>query len=359
VRRDAADRPDRQPTDPGPAPGSVGTAVALGTVNAGAWLRQQILARPELISITLLVGAWVVLALFEPAFVSFTNIGNMFAFIPEFGIVALGMTLLLTAGVFDLSVGSVFGFAALLMFMLTNDLAIAPELALLIALGASVLIGLANGILVARIGITSFLVTLGMALFVRGLALFVSEGFPEDTLTDGSALESVLTGSFDLGDLEVFAGLGWFAILAVAAWFLLARSPRGNWITATGGNERAAIARGVDTANVKIALFIVSAVLAAFAGIISATRIGSAYAISGTGYELEVIAMCVVGGTSLYGGRGTIIGTIIGVILLRSIRNGIIVIGVPGLAYNMFVGLIILAAVLIQALAERRGQGNL
>jgi hypothetical protein len=85
----------------------------------------------------------------------------------------------------------------------------------------------------------------------------------------------------------------------------------------------------VNTANVKIGLFILSALLAGFAGIVSATRIGSAYAISGTGYELEVIAMCVVGGTSLYGGRGTIIGTIIGVILLRSIRNGIIVIGVP------------------------------
>jgi simple sugar transport system permease protein len=245
------------------------------------------------------------------------------------------------------------------MYMLTNDLDMAPELALPIALGVAVIIGLANGFLVAKVGITSFLVTLGMALFVRGLALFVSEGFPEDTLQGGSALESVLTGSFEIADLQVFAGLGWFALLAVMAWFLLARSPRGNWITATGGNERAAIARGVNTANVKIGLFVLSAVLAAFAGIISATRIGSAYAISGTGYELEVIAMCVVGGTSLYGGRGTIIGTVIGVILLRSIRNGIIVIGVPGLAYNMFVGLIILVAVVLQALAERRNQGSL
>jgi simple sugar transport system permease protein len=112
----------------------------------------------------------------------------------------------------------------------------------------------------------------------------------------------------------------------------------------------------VNTANVKIGLFVLSAVLAGFAGIISATRIGSAYAISGTGYELEVIAMCVVGGTSLYGGRGTVIGTVIGVILLRSIRNGIIVIGVPGLAYTMFVGLIILVAVILQALVERRNR---
>ena len=147
------------------------------------------------------------------------------------------------------------------------------------------------------------------------------------------------------------------AVLTIAMWFLLDRARQGSWITATGGNERAAIARGVNTANLKIGLFVLSAVLAALAGLISSWRIDTVYAISGTGYELEVIAMCVVGGTSLYGGRGTIIGTVIGVILLRSIRNGIIVIGVPGLAYNMFVGLIILVAIVLQAIAERRGPG--
>jgi simple sugar transport system permease protein len=327
-------------------------------MTAATWLRGQVLARPELISIGLLLGAWIILALFEPAFLSLTNLSNMFAFIPEFGIIALGMTLLLTAGVFDLSVGAVFGFVPLVMFTLINDMGLAAPLALVIALGLAVLIGLGNGVLVAKIGITSFLVTLGMALFVRGLALFWSEGFPQDVPEGDSLLQKALIGTVEIGDVTVYAGLVWFAVLAVAAWFVLDRSPRGNWITATGGNERAAIARGVNTANVKIGLFVLSAVLAGFAGIISDWRVGSAYAISGTGYELEVIAMCVVGGTSLYGGRGTIIGTVIGVILLRSIRNGIIVIGVPGLAYNMFVGLIILAAVLLQAMAEHRREGG-
>jgi simple sugar transport system permease protein len=235
-----------------------------------------------------------------------------------------------------------------------NDAQMEPAFAMLVALGAGMAIGLANGVLVAKIGITSFLVTLGMALFIRGFALFMSEGFPQSTIQGDSPLNTLLVGSFQIDALKLYAGLGWFILLAILAWFLLHRSPRGNWITATGGNERAAIARGVSTARVKIGLFVLSALLAGFAGIISSTRITSAYAISGTGYELEVIAMCVVGGTSLYGGRGTIIGTVIGVILLRSIRNGIIVIGVPGLAYNMFVGLIILIAVLLQAMVERR-----
>jgi simple sugar transport system permease protein len=324
-----------------------------------ASLRQQLVARPELIPIGLLVVAWITLALFEPKFLSITNIGNMFAFIPEFGIVALGTCLLLTAGVFDLSVGAVFGFTALVMYTLVNEMAMAPEIALVLALGVAALVGLANGILVAKIGITSFLVTLGMALFIRGFALFMSEGFPQTTFDSESIGQDLMVGSFEIGGLKVFAGLFWFALLAVMAYFLLNRSPRGNWITATGGNERSAIARGVNTKNVKIGLFILSAVMAGFAGIISSTRVGSAYAISGTGYELEVVAMCVVGGTSLYGGRGTIIGTVIGVILLRSIRNGIIVVGVPGLAYNMFVGLIILIAVLLQAMVERRNTEGL
>jgi simple sugar transport system permease protein len=330
--------------------------VTSATLSSGARLRRQVQRQPEIIPIALLLVTWVALALGDPAFLSLANLSNMFAFIPEFGIVALGMTLLLTAGVFDLSVGSVFGFSALLMYMLVNDLAMAPELALPIALAACAVIGLVNGVLVARVGITSFLVTLGVALTVRGFALYISEGFPEDTLEGDSLLKSLLVGDFQVLGLSIYAGLIWFAVLAVLTWFILDRSPRGNWITATGGNERSAIARGVNTGNVKIGLFILSALLAGFAGIISATRIGSAYAISGTGYELEVIAMCVVGGTSLYGGRGTILGTVIGVILLRSIRNGIIVIGVPGLAYSMFVGLIILAAVILQALVERRNR---
>jgi simple sugar transport system permease protein len=325
-------------------------------VTSVAGVRQRVVARPEIIPIALLVGAWIVLAFFEPAFVSIKNVSNMFAFIPEFGIIALGMTLLLTAGVFDLSVGSVFGFAPLVMYTLVNTAGVPLELALVGAMGLAVLIGLANGILVAKVGITSFLVTLGMALFIRGLALFMSEGFPQKPPAGASSLGTALAGSIDVGTFTIQAGLIWFIVLAVAMWFLLDRARQGNWITATGGNERAAIARGVNTPNLKIGLFVLSAVLAGFAGLISSWRISTSYAISGTGYELEVIAMCVVGGTSLYGGRGTILGTVVGVILLRSIRNGIIVIGVPGLAYSMFVGLIILLAVILQALVERRNR---
>ncbi len=129
----------------------------------------------------------------------------------------------------------------------------------------------------------------------------------------------------------------------------------GNWISAIGSNHNAALARGVPADAVKIWLFILTSVLAGLAGMISAFRISAASPVAGTGYELEIIAMVVVGGTALNGGRGTILGTIAGAFLLRAIRNGIVLIGVPGLAFNIFVGAIILVMLVLHALIQKKG----
>jgi simple sugar transport system permease protein len=323
-------------------------------VHALRTLADRFIAVREIIPLTLLLATSLGFFVANPAFLSAANVSNMFAFIPELGIIALGMTLLLAAGVFDLSVGSVFAFAPLLMFMLVNRGGVPVELAVLVGLGIAALVGFVNGLLVTKVRISSFLVTLGMMLVVRGLGLFISEGFPEVASAGDSVLTTAFIGTVAVGPFTVYAGLVWFLGLAVVFHFLLNHMRFGNWIMATGGNARSARARGIKTDQVQIRLFVLMAVLAALAGTISAMRVSSAYPIAGQGYELEVIAMAVVGGTSLFGGKGTIIGTIIGVILLRSIRNGIIVVGVPGLAYSMFVGLIILLAMTVQALIERR-----
>src|SRR5690606_13141404 len=123
---------------------------------------------------------------------------------------------------------------------------------------------------------------------------------------------------------------------------------------AAGGNPGAALARGVRVNRTKIALFILTAVLSAYAGITSSIRVAGANPNSGTGYELEVIAMVVIGGTALSGGRGTIIGTVLGVFILRLMRNGIVMVGVPGLAYNIFIGAIILGMMALHSWLERR-----
>lgn len=305
----------------------------------------------------ILVGVFYFLS---PAFLSPLNLSNMIEFIPEIGIMALGMTLLLTGGEFDLSVGALFGFTPVLMFILRNEgiMGIVPAFFVVMALAA--LIGFTNGILVTKIGITSFLVTIGMQLVVRGTGLFISEGFPQSTWEAEGLLNKILTHSFEFEGMffHIIVSLFWFIALIIVGYYVLNKTRFGNWIKATGGNQKAAEARGINTDSVKIILFMVTAVLAGFAGVIDAFRVGSAYPVSGTGYELEVIAMVVIGGTSLFGGRGTILGTVLGVLLLRTIRNGIVVVGVPGLAYNIFIGATILLMMGIHAYLEKKSVGG-
>jgi len=278
----------------------------------------------------------------------------MLAFTPELGMITLGMTLLMTSGEFDLSVGSVFGFAPIVMWTFYNAHIAALEVGFLVAMVIAALIGFANGWFVTKLKIPSFLVTLGMLLVVRGTALYITDGFPQRTWNATSPLTKIIVGEFPLGDLRIYASLLWFILFAVILGYVLTESKAGNWIQAAGGNPEAARARGVRVTHTKMALFILTAVISAYAGITSSIRVSAANPNSGTQYELEVIAMVVIGGTALSGGRGTIIGTVIGVLILRMMRNGIVLIGVPGLAYNIFIGAIILGMMALHSWLERR-----
>jgi simple sugar transport system permease protein len=307
----------------------------------------------------LLILEIVVFAAINPAFVSPLNVSNTLTFTVELGLIALAMTLLMTAGEFDLSVGSVFGFAPVVMWTLYNSGMTSLFVGFVVALLISAGIGLFNGLFVTRLKIPSFLVTLGMLLVVRGVALFITDGFPQRTWSaSGQWLDNLLVGDFYVGPFRVYASLFWFAAAAIILGYALTQSKFGNWIQATGGNPVAARARGVNVNAVKVWLFVLSAVMSAFAGIISSIRTSAANPNSGTGYELEVIAMVVIGGTALTGGRGTILGTVLGILILRVMRNGIVLIGVPGLAYNIFIGAIILGMMALHSGLERRHQAG-
>jgi simple sugar transport system permease protein len=316
---------------------------------------RRLISAPEFGPFVLLVLEIAVFTAINPDFLSVLNISNTLTFTVELGLIALAMTLLMTAGEFDLSVGSLFGFAPVVMWTLFNAGLASLGIAFLISLVVGALIGLFNGLFVTRLKIPSFLVTLGMLLVVRGTALFVTNGFPQRTWSaEGQWLAKLLVGDFYFGPFRVYASLFWFLAAALILGYLLTETKYGNWIQATGGNPGAARARGVDVSGVKVALFILSAVMSSFAGIISSIRTSAANPNSGTGYELEVIAMVVIGGTALTGGRGTIIGTVLGILILRVMRNGIVLIGVPGLAYNIFIGAIILGMMALHSWLERR-----
>ncbi len=321
-----------------------------------SWI-QRAIAQPEFGPFVLLIvelfGFWAI----NPDFLSEQNISNTLAFTVELGLIALTMTLLMTSGEFDLSVGSLFGFSPVLMWTLFNGGFVSLDVAFGIAMGVAALIGLVNGWFVTRLKIPSFLVTLGMLLVVRGSALFITDGFPQRTWSAGGHwLAQALVGEFYVGGFRIYMSLFWFIVAALASNYVLAETKAGNWILATGGNPGAARARGVNVDRTKVTLFILSAMMASLAGVISSIRTSAANPNSGTGYELEVIAMVVIGGTALTGGRGTIIGTVLGIFILRVMRNGIVLIGVPGLAYNIFIGAIILGMMALHSWLERRHQ---
>ena len=320
---------------------------------------RRAIARPEFGPFVLLVIELAVFTAINPNFLSPQNISNTLVFTVELGLIAMAMTLLMTSGEFDLSVGSVFGFSPVLMWTLFNAGVTSLEVAFAAALVAAVLIGVVNGLFVTRLKIPSFLVTLGMLLVVRGTALFITDGFPQRTWSAESEwLAQILVGDFTIGPFRLFMSLFWFIGAALVLHYVLTQTKGGNWIQASGGNAGAARARGVNVNRTKVALFVLSATMAAVAGIISSIRTSAANPNSGTGYELEVIAMVVIGGTALTGGRGTIIGTVLGTFILRVMRNGIVLIGVPGLAYNIFIGAIILGMMVLHSGLERRHQAG-
>jgi len=317
-------------------------------------LLKRLSASSEFGPLVLLIVEYAVFTSMEPRFVSSTNISNLLAFTPELGIIALAMTMLMTSGEFDLSVGSVFGFSAVVMWTLYNQNTTSFAVAFLIAIAVAAAIGFVNGWFVTFLKIPSFLVTLGMMLVVRGSALYITDGFPQGVWKADSLLPKLINGDFNVAGLRIQATVLWFILFAVILGYLLTQAKIGNWIQAAGGNPVAAQARGVLVVRTKTLLFVLTSVLAAFAGIASSIRVQTANPNSGTGYELEVIAMVVIGGTALTGGRGTIIGTILGVLILRSMRNGIVMVGVPGLAYNIFIGAIILGMMALHSSLERR-----
>ena len=320
---------------------------------------QRLTARPEFGPFVLLVLELFVFWSINHDFLSLQNISNTLAFTVELGLIALAMTLLMTSGEFDLSVGSVFGFSPVVMWTLFNGGFAPLEAAFVFAMALAALIGFINGWFVTRLRIPSFLVTLGMLLVARGTALFITDGFPQRTWdASGHWLAALLVGNFFIGPFRIYMSLFWFIAVALVLGYVLAKTKAGNWIQASGGNASAARARGVNVGRTKMALFMISSLAAALAGIISSIRTSAANPNSGTGYELEVIAMVVIGGTSLAGGRGTIIGTVLGIFILRVMRNGIVLVGVPGLAYNIFIGAIILGMMALHYGIERRQQAG-
>jgi len=282
-----------------------------------------------------------------------SSLNSMLTLITEYGIVGLGVTLLMIGGEFNLSVGSVWGLSAALAILMVNA-GVPAWISVIVVLIAGTVIGLLQGLVVVKMGIPSFIVTLVGMMFCRGLVL-VSTQASVVTMVDGSNFFRIF--SYTFGD-EISVSTFWFIGTAVILGLILHRTQFGNWIFATGGNKVAARKSGVPVDRVKLTLFGLSSGLASLGGIVQLSRFGSVDALRGETIEFYVIAMAVIGGCRLLGGYGSILGTVLGAIMLAMIRNGLVLAEVPSYWFNAFLGFTILVAVIINTTARRRAIGE-
>jgi inositol transport system permease protein len=299
-------------------------------------LDRNLIHRFGLLLVILLVGMGLSLA--TDTFLSVANFTNVARQISINGILAVGVTfVLLTAGV-DLSLGSVVALSgvACATFAHPGEHTVFVPIAVGLLTGAAC--GLLNGVLVTRGGVAPFIVTLGMMTIARGLALIFSGGRP---VADMSNEMTALAGDIWGIPIPVLC----FAGVALAAWFFLQNFRLGRHIYAVGGNENAARAAGVPVERVKLFAYGLCGLLTGLAGVVLAARITTGQPNAGQAYELDAIAAVVIGGTSLAGGVGTITGTLLGVLLIGVINNGLDLMGVSSYYQAVIKGVIIVGAV--------------
>ncbi len=291
----------------------------------------------------------ILFAVLSPYFLTAENLLNVTLQTSITAIIAVGMTfVILTAGI-DLSVGSVVAFAGVLTTTVLR-LDLSPALAYPLAIGGGVLFGAFTGgtagVFVTRFRITPFIVTLALMTIWRGAAFVMTEGRPIWELPEGFAV--LARGRIAEIPIPTIIMLVVFA----GAHFVLTQTRFGRYVYAVGGNVEAARLAGINTNRILMQVYVISGVLASLSGILLASRVNSGQPNAGLMYELDVIAAVVVGGTSLFGGRGTVIGTLIGSLLIGVLRNGLNLLNVESYVQQVIVGIVILLAVMMDRLRK-------
>lgn len=288
----------------------------------------------------------VFLSLASPYFLTQRNLFNIMDQSVVIGIVAVGMTFVILTGGIDLSVGAVFGLTGIALALLLREFPIPVAIPLAVLMGA--LIGLLSGVLIAVFGLAPFVVTLGIMAIGRSLSFILSgqrslSGVPAE-------LQNIVYSSF----MGIPANVLFLIVLYALAWGYLTYTKGGRTIYAVGSNAEAARAAGLSTTFYSVLPYVVSGALAAVAVTFSLAQIMSADPMAGNQLELDAIAAVVIGGASLYGGRGTIIGTLLGVLIMVMIRNGLNLMGVSPFWQGSAIGSIIILALLAERLINWR-----
>jgi rhamnose transport system permease protein len=266
------------------------------------------------------------------------------------GLVALPMTFIIITGGIDLSVGSILGLTAIMIGVGWQTLGLPLELSVALALGIATLCGFVNGLFIVRVGVPPLIMTLATLAFYRGLAQGISEG---------RSVRGYPEWFFQLGQGD-FLGLPtqiWLLIVGViVSWVILARTTFGRTLYAIGNNETAARFSGLNVDRAKLIIYSYSGFMAGLAGWIFVSRVTTTRSDMGSGLELDVIAAVVLGGTSIFGGTGGIIGTVIGMVLIQLLKNGLALSGVTQDATIIVIGLVLILAILVNNFVQGQRQ---
>jgi ribose transport system permease protein len=302
----------------------------------------------------ILFGAYFASA--NDAFLSLENIGNILDQITFLGILVVGMTFVVISGQFDLSVGSMYGLVAVVFAVLLRDgMSMPAAIALGVLTGAG--LGLVNGCLVVGLRVPAIIVTLGTLSIYRGIDYAISGTFPISEFDKAGALFSFTQNGLP-------APLGWFpqlfialVVVGLAGHLLLTRTSFGQHVCAQGSNQVAAVRAGIRIHRVQILVLTLMGACAGIAAILSVGQAGTADPNAGNGFELQAIAAVIIGGAALNGGRGTVIASLLGILLIGEVQNGLILSGVQLYGQIIFSGALIIVAVAIDRLLIRREGG--
>jgi len=307
--------------------------------------------RHEVILAVLLVAALIVLSGQSEHFWTGDNLLNQGRLMAEVGLLALPMTFVIVTGGIDLSVGSIFGLSAILLGVFWQNLGMPLPVAMVAAILVGGIAGLGNGFIITRFKVPPLIATLATLALYRGLA----EGISQARSVRGYPDWFFQLGQYDT--LGVPTQL-WIMVLffAIAA-FILGMTTFGRTTYAIGSNEVAARFSGLRVARAKLLIYGASGLVAGLAAVIFVSRVSTTRSDMGTGLELDVITAVVLGGTSIFGGRGTIIGTALGLILMQALKNGLALSGVKGDGTIVVIGAVLIAAILIGNLLSRNGDG--
>lgn len=295
-----------------------------------------------------LVVMFVCLSLISPNFCTSTNMTNILSQISFIALLALGETFVILTGGIDLSVGSILGLSSMTAALVMSSTGSIP-LAMLVCLLTGLFVGLCNGILVAKCNIPAFIVTLGVLNICRGANYLISGGRAVSKLGDEykAVAGTMLFGSFRMYYLFII-------ILFVFAAWVLSSTKLGRNIYAIGSNETATRLAGVNTKLYSILPYVISGLLAAVAGFLMGSRYGAVDPNYGTSYEMDALTAVVIGGTAMTGGKGTIVGTAVGVVFMGVMKNGLDVIGVSPYWQTVAVGAVLVIALLMDRFASKK-----